>query len=839
MPQLDSLGLKENPFNNNTAQRYFYADQNRAQILESTEHLIEFSNNLQVVMGEPGVGKTHFMIALQARKDNNWRVAKVEDAAEHDTLSLIQAILNSFGAVANNETDLLEALENQLSEIIKLGFKPVLLIDNAQALSADSLRFLLQLSRQQQDDEPYIHIVLFTTTIITDILQAPEFKDFRDIIHITIINNFDKEGVSGYLRHKLTVAGFNRESPFTPRIIDSIYKNSAGIPEQINFYASKFLASSGKGENYIEAEPPVVSTTHVNNNETKFTQGDKGTSSFNTPDYSDLEDEKGRQSHNSLSAGDNENVNAFNTMGINNVQNDDQIDEQLSRLTEEFDEIEKMGEQIDEYAYSDEDVTDKKYREYDDPPGEDLTDQPFYETNASRPSKFIIPLALGGLVLLALFVINSVFNQAEELADEKNQQENIELLPLELPAEAEPLVSPQKEENQQQELTEQNIQADEKSQERNAAAIKDDLAATEPEPVSELEIIEAGSSEVKQVAAVQKIDSNSSTAVIPEITAIEPEPIIGSNKAQYVTIRGHNFTRDMSLTAFLGSQKMEFSELLTPKEWHYENEGKIKLYVITGIENNQLQMHAKNSNGKQSKIIHFDVVKPFIAQLEISSILPSPVIGSDTRQKLTIMGKGFSRQTEVKLEWDENKKHFSSRLTPEQFEYAGSDKINLFITTGKKERLWKVSIIKSGSEQLTPTSFKVISGAAAEQAGLKVKTKAKTVQEKKAASSKTAKTASAKGKAWIWTQNPSDYTIQLLALSKEQALKAFIESQNIKQKAVYFKINRNGKPLYVLIYGVYADKQSAEQAKNKLQSRIKGSKPWVRSFSSIHGLIGQ
>ena len=71
MPQLDSLGLKENPFNNNTAQRYFYADHNRAQILESTEHLIEFSNNLQVVMGDPGVGKTHFMTALQARKDNN------------------------------------------------------------------------------------------------------------------------------------------------------------------------------------------------------------------------------------------------------------------------------------------------------------------------------------------------------------------------------------------------------------------------------------------------------------------------------------------------------------------------------------------------------------------------------------------------------------------------------------------------------------------------------------------------------------------------------------------------------------------------------------------------
>ena len=50
----------------------------------------------------------------------------------------------------------------------------------------------------------------------------------------------------------MAVAGYDRESPFTPRIIDSIFNNSEGLPEKINFFADKFLKSSGKAENYID-----------------------------------------------------------------------------------------------------------------------------------------------------------------------------------------------------------------------------------------------------------------------------------------------------------------------------------------------------------------------------------------------------------------------------------------------------------------------------------------------------------------------------------------------------------------------------------------------------------
>ena len=67
----------------------------------------------------------------------------------------------------------------------------------------------------------------------------------------------------------------------------------------------------------------------------------------------------------------------------------------------------------------------------------------------------------------------------------------------------------------------------------------------------------------------------------------------------------------------------------------------------------------------------------------------------------------------------------------------------------------------------------------------------------------------------------------------------FINKQNIGSEAVYFKITRNGKALYVLINGMYQDKKSAEQARKNFASKNKSSKPWVRSFSEIHGLMSE
>ncbi len=936
MPQLDRLGLRENPFKNNTDPRYFYADQNRIQIMEATEHLIEYSSNFQVIVGESGVGKSHFLAALSARIDNNWRIATVNNAEQHDTLSLIQSILDAFGALNSANAELLEALETQLAEINQLGFKPVLMVDSAQALSLDSLRFLIQLSQQKQDDEPYINIVLFAAEEVTEALQSSELKAYRDCIHIATLNRFDKEGVSAYLRHKMAVAGYDRESPFTPRIIDSIFKDSQGLPEKINFYADKFLSSSGKAENYIQ--PADIDNNHEMGdslepmdslepaNSPEPINSLEPTGSSEPADSFALED--------SLEAELNKQIDEFSAE-LNDLQDKDlEVDrsdragEQLSRLAEKFEEIEQLGEQPDD-AFLDKDSHEDLF-----------TEKP--AASSSGLPKFIIPAAVIGLLIVAVLVINSVFEKSENTSGAQPEQEEIELLPLDLPPQASikiPTVA-QPEKNpavagkpvaETQPSTEQSLSATSTTQEKPA---KLEIIQTQTEPVAEAVVL----SELKEVAEpVVAVKASVS------LSRIEPEPVIGSNSRQYLTIIGNNLQKTTILVVSWADNKKDFSAKLTPKQWRYVNNRKIKLHLSTGITPQQWQIIARNDDGAQSQPVSFDVVKPFIAKMAIKHISPDPFIGSDKRQAVTIAGQGFSKQTVIELKWGKNKKHFSARLTPDQFKFVSAGEVKLFIATGTRERVWRVkasnpdgktssasfSVLKTrplkapaeppqsglikgqnwlqqqpdnnytiqlfashnkqaiddlikkyslqgdilrfetqrnGQSWFTMTYGSYSSKQAAQQAmsllapQLKnptpwvrsmasIKNTLKTAAVKTAAKPEqtavlqTAGVASrpavksVKDQAWIWTQSPADYTIQLIALSSEQAVKDYIKQHNLYTEAVYFSTPRNGKTLFVLLYGSYEDKNRALAVSKKLAAKIKNAKPWVRSFSTVHGMM--
>ncbi|MCU7937892.1 MAG: SPOR domain-containing protein [gamma proteobacterium symbiont of Bathyaustriella thionipta] len=939
MSQLDRLGLRENPFNKNIEQRYFYADKNRAQILESTEHLIEYSSNFQVIIGESGIGKSHLLETLASRIDNNWRVAKITIAEQHDTLSLIQAILDSFGAIIDDHVELLEALETQLAEINQLGFKPVLFVDDAQGLSIDSLRFLIQLSQQKQDEVPYINIVLFATTQLAEFLQNPELRDFRDVVHLATLGSLDKEGVSGYLRHKMAVAGFDRETPFTPRIIDSIFGDSDGIPQKIDFFADKFLTSSGKADNYIEPD-----------------NGHK----FEMTSQSVLENQE-----------DDFNPEQENNLMDSLIDDDltehrsDRAEVQLNRLAEKFEEIEQLSEQSRDDFLAEGDL------EYDNDFKSPVQDED--EQSASGLPKFVIPTAVLGILIVALMVLNTVFEQADQNSTQADK-EKIDLLPLELPPEkllvekkgaedkvpekanvakkaGEKVIAQAKIEN-----TEQTERVNEKASETVVPLelIENSELTQEKENASDVIVNEA----IDTLVVEQSIDKTPKPVDSPAavLKSVEPEPVIGSHNRQYITIRGSNLKKDTHLMVSWAGNKKEFSEEQTPEQWRYINNNQIKLHLNTGITPQQWTVSAKHAEGLQSPEISFDVVKPYISKLSIKGISPSPFIGSDKRQSVSIEGEGFSKQTVVELRWDKNKKHFSSRLTHNQFQFINSNQIKLFIATGIKKRKWTVVVISPAGKTST-SSFLVVSktpknkksvisssdnkikgeswlqqqsdthytiqlfGSHNKQAinelvkkyalqgdilryttqrnaqnwytmtygnypskqdaeaavkkldpaltktpwirnfaSIKdqlsimlIQTPAKVTNQQlnqvATASVQTvnsglpkpdlSETVVSRGndEAWIWTQNPADYTIQLIALSSEAGIKNYIEKYAIAAKSAYFKTIKNGKTLYVLIYGSYADKNSAQQAGNQLALTIKDSKPWVRNFSTVHGMM--
>ncbi|MDH5408461.1 MAG: SPOR domain-containing protein [Gammaproteobacteria bacterium] len=88
--------------------------------------------------------------------------------------------------------------------------------------------------------------------------------------------------------------------------------------------------------------------------------------------------------------------------------------------------------------------------------------------------------------------------------------------------------------------------------------------------------------------------------------------------------------------------------------------------------------------------------------------------------------------------------------------------------------------------------------------------------------------------AWIWSQNPGHYTLQLLGTHNISSLKSFISQHKLRGKVVYYHTQRDGKDWFALVYGNYTDNSKAKTAADQLPSDLKKRKPWIRNFSAIH-----
>ncbi|HAC67178.1 MAG TPA: cell division protein [Pseudomonas sp.] len=86
---------------------------------------------------------------------------------------------------------------------------------------------------------------------------------------------------------------------------------------------------------------------------------------------------------------------------------------------------------------------------------------------------------------------------------------------------------------------------------------------------------------------------------------------------------------------------------------------------------------------------------------------------------------------------------------------------------------------------------------------------------------------------WYGSQSGSKYALQVVGTSTEKAAQDFIARQTDSGSFHYFKKSYQGKALYVVTYGSFANRAAAEAAAKQLPAKVQASKPWPRTFASI------
>jgi hypothetical protein len=109
----------------------------------------------------------------------------------------------------------------------------------------------------------------------------------------------------------------------------------------------------------------------------------------------------------------------------------------------------------------------------------------------------------------------------------------------------------------------------------------------------------------------------------------------------------------------------------------------------------------------------------------------------------------------------------------------------------------------------------------------------KTEAPRKSSSPKPLGANGLKEESWILAQNPKHFTIQIATLSRKKTLHEFIHKQPHPERVAYYRLKRNGKRLYGVIYGAFAKRSDAEKA----ALRLGFVKPWMRDFGSLQEII--
>ena len=78
---------------------------------------------------------------------------------------------------------------------------------------------------------------------------------------------------------------------------------------------------------------------------------------------------------------------------------------------------------------------------------------------------------------------------------------------------------------------------------------------------------------------------------------------------------------------------------------------------------------------------------------------------------------------------------------------------------------------------------------------------------------------------------PGNYVVQILGTSSEAAAQNFVKEQGGEYR--YFKKVLNGKPLYVITYGNFANRDAAVSAIKALPAKVQAGKPWPRTVASV------
>ncbi len=248
---LEHFGFREYPFNLTPDTDFFYAYGSHQEALNVLLVALASRDGFLKVTGEVGLGKTLLCRTLLNRLKDSFATAYLPNP-HLDAHEIRNALARELGIAIGEKTTapcLTEAIQTRVLELAHSGLRVVILIDEAQELSDAALEAIRLWSNLETEKYKLVHIILFGQPELDVRLRRPELRQLAQRISFCYrLKPMAPAIVSGYLTHRLMVAGSRDHNLFTPRAARLVAHVSRGVPRLVNLCAHKALLSAfGEG----------------------------------------------------------------------------------------------------------------------------------------------------------------------------------------------------------------------------------------------------------------------------------------------------------------------------------------------------------------------------------------------------------------------------------------------------------------------------------------------------------------------------------------------------------------------------------------------------------------
>lgn len=252
---LEHFGLTERPFNLTPDTQFFVDLPSHIEAYNVLLLALDGGEGFIKITGEVGRGKTILCRKLLNELHEPHITAYIPNP--HLTpAGLRMAIADEFGIsyVRNaGQSKILQQINQFLLEAAAKNQKPVVIIDEAQAMPLETLESLRLLSNLETEKQKLLQIILFAQPELDELLQKKSIRQLRQRISFSYqLKKLSLSDVRYYIDRRLGMANLSIENLFSPLAYRAMHFYSKGTPRLINILSNKALLSAyGKGKHKI------------------------------------------------------------------------------------------------------------------------------------------------------------------------------------------------------------------------------------------------------------------------------------------------------------------------------------------------------------------------------------------------------------------------------------------------------------------------------------------------------------------------------------------------------------------------------------------------------------